>query len=351
MTTTGDQNLLQPLYLMGGKSLWTKELEVALLNGNVDLIVHSLKDMPTCLPSGCQIGAIIEREDPRDALVIRNDLPFRTLKDLPPGSVIGTSSVRRVAQLRRRYPHLAFQDIRGNLNTRFKKLDAADSPYTAIILAVAGLVRLGCADRISSYLEPPELFHAVGQGAIGIEIRSPLEFKPDETEPETLLRERSLMVQELVKSLEDWRTALRCEAERALLNRLEGGCSVPVGVNTILVDLPMPCPWAPKARLTLTGVVTSVDGKEEVQRESSFDICGPQDARRLGVQLADQLFKHGAWKILQELDEVKKSDPDESRIAAATIDCPTTLQVAAPANSARTIVGSNEDYSLVTVPS
>lgn len=358
MSTSGDENLLKPLYLLGGKSVWTKELEFNLLNGSIDLIVHSLKDVPTTLPAGCELASILLREDPRDALIIRNGLPFTNLSQLPAGSIIGTSSVRRVAQLRRRFPNLAFQDIRGNLQTRFKKLDAPDSPYTGIILAVAGLKRIGLADRITSYLEPPDLYHAVGQGAIGIEIRTPPEIKPNETMEETVARERAMTVRKLVKSLEDWRTALICEAERALLRRLEGGCSVPVGVNCTLMDLPMPCPWAPKARLTLTGVVTSVDGLAEVRREAWLDVCGPKDAAHLGVALADELFRDGADKILEQLNSVKKLDleddaandsrkassdaPNVSRIAA--LESQSRFVIAAPANSSRTDIGSNQDY-------
>jgi hydroxymethylbilane synthase len=244
---------------------------------------------------------------------------------------------------------------RGNLQTRFKKLDASDSPYTGIILAVAGLKRIGLAERITSYLEPPDLYHAVGQGAIGIEIRTPPEIKLNETVEETILRERATTVRRLVKSLEDWRTALSCEAERALLRRLEGGCSVPVGVTSSLVDLPMPCPWAPKARLTLTGVVTSVDGLEEVRKEAWLDVCGPKDAAHLGTALADELFRDGADKILDQLNSVKKLDLEEeaasestsgssnpSRIA--TLESQSHFVIAAPANSSRTDIGSNQDY-------
>ena len=354
MSTSGDENLLKPLYLLGGKSVWTKELEFNLLNGSIDLIVHSLKDVPTTLPAGCELASVMLREDPRDALIIRTGLPFSNLSQLPAGSIIGTSSVRRVAQLRRRFPNLAFQDIRGNLQTHFRKLDAPDSPYTGIILAVAGLKRIGLSERITSYLEPPDLYHAVGQGAIGIEIRTPPEIKLNETVEETVLRERAMTVRKLVKSLEDWRTAFSCEAERALLRRLEGGCSVPVGVRSSLVDLPMPCPWAPKARLTLTGVVTSVDGLEEVQKEAWLDVCGPKDAAHLGTALADELFRDGADKILDQLNCVKKLDLEEdvangeqgsanpSRIA--NLESQSHFLIAAPANSSRTDVGSNQDY-------
>ncbi|CAH7681124.1 porphobilinogen deaminase [Phakopsora pachyrhizi] len=361
MTTTGDQNLSRPLYLMGGKSLWTKELEFELLEGRIDLIVHSLKDMPTTLPEGCELGAILEREDPRDALVVRSDLPFKSLSELPEGSVVGTSSVRRVAQLRRRYPQLEFQDIRGNLNTRFRKLDAPDSPYTAIVLATAGLKRLGCGDRITSFLEAPDLYYAVGQGAIGIEIRTPSLASLNESEEERMIRERSMMVKQFVKSLEDWRTSLRCEAERSLLRTLEGGCSVPVGVSSSIYDLIMPCPWAPRARITMTGVVTSVDGKEEVMITQSMDVCGTKDSKRLGISLADQLLKSGAQSILEELNSIKSQFPPTSgtpdslssqnrvktRIEAAEESIGHSI-IAQPADSARTAIGSNADSIILS---
>ncbi|KAH9819162.1 porphobilinogen deaminase, dipyromethane cofactor binding domain-containing protein [Melampsora americana] len=349
MSTAGDQNQGRPLYLMGGKSLWTKELEVALLEGSVDLIVHSLKDMPTSLPPGCELGAILEREDPRDALVIRRDLPFRSLNELPAGSVIGTSSVRRVAQLRRRFPQLKFQDIRGNLNTRFRKLDAPDSPYTGIILAVAGLNRLECADRISSYLSPPELYYAVGQGAIGIEIRG----RAEDVEVTPIAAQRTETVRQLVKSLEHLPTALVCHAERSLLRTLEGGCSVPVGVTSTLVPLPMPCQWAPQARLTLTGVVTSVDGTKEVTVTKTADIYGAKDSIKLGCDLAVELLEAGADEILDELNVVKEAAGDGteeaeiSRIGA--VEAKTHIQIAAPADSERTMIGANETHSAIFI--
>lgn len=242
---------------------------------------------------------------------------------------------------------------RGNLNTRFRKLDAPDSPYTGIILAVAGLNRLDFADRISAYLSPPELYHAVGQGAIGIEIRSQCSANEVPDSPEAIARQaQTATVRRLVKSLEHWPTALVCHAERALLRTLEGGCSVPVGVTSQLVDLPMPCPWAPKARLTLTGVVTSVNGLQEVVVTQSADICGSQDAVRLGCQLAARLLKSGAAAILEELNQVKAAEGDgeaPSRIAA--IEAKSHVHIAAPANSERTTVGANESHiSMVGVP-
>ena len=144
MSTLGDLNLKAPLCVIGGegRAIWTKELEVALMAGAVDAIVHSLKDVPTTMPEGTELAAILEREDPRDALVVKQGLPYKSLDEMPKGSVIGTSSVRRVALLRRSYPHLMFSDVRGNINTRLAKLDANDGPYTALVLAAAGLKRM-----------------------------------------------------------------------------------------------------------------------------------------------------------------------------------------------------------------
>ncbi|SJX61212.1 related to HEM3-porphobilinogen deaminase [Sporisorium reilianum f. sp. reilianum] len=231
MSTAGDQNLRSPLYVIGGegKAIWTKELEVALEQGAVDAIVHCLKDVPTALPKGLELAAILEREDPRDALVVKAGLPYKVLDELPVGSVIGTSSVRRVAQLRRRYPHLVFSDVRGNINTRLAKLDAPNGPYTALILAAAGLVRLNLHSRITAFLSSPVLLHSVGQGSLAIEVRTP----PEGADPTT---NRDARIRELIRSIGDWRATFRNEAERALLRELEGGCSIPVGVETRFDD-------------------------------------------------------------------------------------------------------------------
>lgn len=231
MTTAGDQNLVSPLYVIGGegRAIWTKELEVALAAGAVDAIVHSLKDVPTTLPDGLVLGAILEREDPRDALIIKQGLPYKTLDELPPGSVIGTSSVRRVAQLRRRYPELVFSDVRGNLNTRLAKLDSANGPYTALILAAAGLIRLNLAARITAFLSAPVLMHSVGQGSLTIEVRRP---PPGATPADN----RDARILAMVQSIGDWRATWRQEAERSLLRELEGGCSIPVGVESFFDD-------------------------------------------------------------------------------------------------------------------
>ncbi|GAC97126.1 porphobilinogen deaminase [Pseudozyma hubeiensis SY62] len=231
MSTAGDQNLRSPLYVIGGegKAIWTKELEVALEQGGVDAIVHCLKDVPTALPNGLELAAVLEREDPRDALVVKAGLPYKVLDELPVGSVIGTSSVRRVAQLRRRYPHLVFSDVRGNINTRLAKLDAPNGPYTALILAAAGLIRLNMHARITAFLSSPVLLHSVGQGSLAIEVRTP----PEGADPTT---NRDARIRELIRSIGDWRATFRAEAERALLRELEGGCSIPVGVETRFDD-------------------------------------------------------------------------------------------------------------------
>ncbi|GAA6015093.1 hypothetical protein JCM10207_008728 [Rhodosporidiobolus poonsookiae] len=220
MTTLGDNVLTQPLYTFGGKALWTKELEVCLLEGSVDAIVHCLKDIPTEFPPGCELGAVMEREDPSDALVVREGLPYTSLEELPEGSVIGTSSVRRVAQLRRMFPGFKFADVRGNVGTRLKKLDDPNNSYTALILASAGLIRLGLGHRITQSVTSPFLYHAVGQGALGLEIRA--------NDPRATA---------MIGSLECWKTSWRTRAERMMLRILEGGCSVPVGCETKITEV------------------------------------------------------------------------------------------------------------------
>lgn len=171
MSTVGDNVLDKALSKIGEKSLFTKELEVALEKKDVDFVVHSMKDLPTTLPPGMVIGAVLEREDPRDAVIIKNSLTSKSLAELAQGSVIGTSSLRRAAQLRSAFPGLVFQDVRGNLNTRLRKLDDPEGPYSALILAVAGVVRMGWAERISQHLDSDLCLHAVGQGALAVECR------------------------------------------------------------------------------------------------------------------------------------------------------------------------------------
>lgn len=171
MSTVGDNVLDKALSKIGEKSLFTKELEVALEKKDVDFVVHSMKDLPTTLPPGMVIGAVLEREDPRDAVIIKSSLTCKSLGELPTGSVIGTSSLRRAAQLRSAFPGLVFQDVRGNLNTRLRKLDDPAGPYSALILAVAGVQRMGWAERISQHLDSDLCLHAVGQGALAVECR------------------------------------------------------------------------------------------------------------------------------------------------------------------------------------
>ncbi|EKM83666.1 hypothetical protein AGABI1DRAFT_110307 [Agaricus bisporus var. burnettii JB137-S8] len=282
MSTAGDKNQSQALYLLGGKALWTKELEVALQDGTVDILVHSLKDVPTTLPSGFQLGAILEREDPADSLVVKQGKPWKSLDDLPDGSVVGTSSVRRVAQLKRKFPKLQFSDVRGNLNTRLAKLDDPNGPYAALVLAKAGLVRLGMGGRITADLTPPILFHAVSQGALGVEVRS------DDKE-----------AIELCKILTHQETEWNCLAERACLRVLEGGCSVPVGVASSLK-------WENEKQeaglLTLTGAVTSIDGQEHVEHTLKEKVSNAEGAEQVGAKLAGILLETGAKKILDSIN-------------------------------------------------
>jgi hydroxymethylbilane synthase len=291
MSTAGDKNQSQALYLLGGKALWTKELEVALKERDVDMLIHSLKDVPTTLPDGCILSAILEREDPVDSLVVKQGEKWKTIDDLPSGSVVGTSSIRRVAQLKRRYPDLKFLDVRGNLNTRLAKLDAADGPYAALILAKAGLVRVGMGNRVSSDISPPTLFHAVSQGALAIEVRS------DDTE-----------AIELCKKLTHRETSWKCSAERSCLRVLEGGCSVPVGVASELVV------QQGGEVLTLTGCVTAVDGKEHVEHTLSEVVKCVEDAEKVGAKLARILMETGAKKILDDINVDRDRRVSEAKI-------------------------------------
>jgi hydroxymethylbilane synthase len=276
MATQGDKILDVALAKIGDKGLFTKELEVGMLNRDTDMAVHSLKDLPTNLPEGLMLGCVSEREDPADALVVHEKHKDKQLDTLPPGAVIGTSSLRRLAQLRHHFPHFEFKDIRGNLNTRLQKLDEGN--YDAIILAVAGLKRLDMSDRIHQVIPAELSLHAVGQGALGIECR--------EGDSEIL---------NLIKALEHTPTAQRCYAERAFLRELEGGCQVPIGVNTQIEG----------DQLTLKGMVASLDG----QRLIKDTVTGAAtDAEQLGVQLAGKLKQQGAQEILDQIfAEIQRS--------------------------------------------
>jgi hydroxymethylbilane synthase len=269
MSTQGDKILDVALSKIGDKGLFTKELELGMLNNDIDLAVHSLKDLPTRLPDGLVLGSVTERENPADALVVHPNHQDKQIDTLPEGAVVGTSSLRRLAQLRHHFPHLTFKDIRGNLNTRMAKLDAGE--YDAIILAVAGLKRLGMGDRIHQILPSEVSLHAVGQGALGIECRG------DDTE-----------ILELLKALEHTPTAQRCYAERAFLRQLEGGCQVPIGVNTTIEG----------DTLTLTGIVASVDGQRLVKDTVSGKAS---EAEQIGNELAGRMRQQGAQEILEEI--------------------------------------------------
>lgn len=269
MSTQGDKILDVALAKIGDKGLFTKELELGMINQETDFAVHSLKDLPTKLPEGLVLGCVTERENPADALVVHEKFKDKQLETLPEGAVVGTSSLRRLAQLRHRYPYLTFKDIRGNLNTRLAKLDAGE--FDAIILAVAGLQRLGMGSRIHQVIPAEISLHAVGQGALGIECRA------DDTE-----------VLSLIKVLEHIPTAQRCYAERAFLRELEGGCQVPIGVNTVIEG----------EQLTLTGVVASLDGKTLVKDTIAGNAT---EAEQMGTQLAHKLREQGAAEILAEI--------------------------------------------------
>jgi len=246
MATLGDKVLDKALSQIGEKSLFTKELEVALDVGEVDLVVHSLKDLPTSLPPGMVIGAVLERHDPRDAVLVQQGLGAHTLAELAEGAVVGTSSLRRAAQLRAAFPHLRFQDVRGNLNTRLRKLDDPSGPYSALVLAVAGVERMGWGSRVEEVLEEDVCMHAVGQGALAVECR--------QEDRETL---------RLLAPLHHRETVLATIAERAFMKTLEGGCSVPVAVVSEVRE----------GGVTLRGGVWSLDGATAIKGENkvTFD--------------------------------------------------------------------------------
>ncbi|KHN98401.1 porphobilinogen deaminase [Metarhizium album ARSEF 1941] len=282
-TTTGDRDQNTALYNFGGKGLWTTQLEEKLAAHEVDMVVHSLKDMPTTLPPDCALGAVTKREDPRDVLVLKTALAdtgrLKTLADLPDGSVIGTSSIRRIAQLARRYPALRFKDVRGNIQTRLRKLDD-DPELSAIVLAAAGLLRMGLGGRISQYLDVDNggILHAVGQGALGVECRA----GDDE-------------VLRALAEIEHRDTMLACVAERSLMRELEGGCSVPIGAETKWVD----------GKLRFRATVVSVNGKEGVDADVLETVTSEEEATELGKRVARDLVSRGADKILDAINKAR----------------------------------------------
>ncbi|MGY6530618.1 MAG: hydroxymethylbilane synthase [Cyanobacterium sp.] len=266
MSTQGDKILDVALAKIGDKGLFTKELELGMINKEVDFAVHSLKDLPTNLPDGLMLGCVTKRVNPADALVVNEKHKDKQLDTLPEGAVIGTSSLRRLAQLRHHYPHLTFKDVRGNVNTRLAKLDAGE--YDAIILAVAGLERLDMGDRIHQVIPSEISLHAVGQGALGIECR---------TGDEAVL--------EIIKAIQDQDTLDCTLAERSFLRVLEGGCQVPIGVNTSIEG----------NQLTLVGMVASLDGQQLLKDSVTGDRT---NAEKIGQELAEKLKSQGAGEIL-----------------------------------------------------
>ncbi|KAB8270587.1 porphobilinogen deaminase, dipyromethane cofactor binding domain-containing protein [Aspergillus minisclerotigenes] len=278
LRTLGDRDQLTALYNFGAKSLWTTELEEKLNAGELDVIVHCLKDMPTSLPDSCELAAIPPRDDPRDALIVKAGLPYTSLKSLPEGAVVGTSSVRRSAQLRRLYPHLRFANLRGNVETRLAKVDNSDSEYTCMVMSAAGLERVGLEHRISQYLGSKDggILHAVGQGALGLEIR-----KGDRK------------MQELLGQLADQHSTLACLAERSLMRTLEGGCSVPIGVET---------EWISAGDLSIHAIVVSLDGTKSVEDTIVSNVKTVEEATALGKELAARLVKAGAGEILNNIN-------------------------------------------------
>ncbi len=266
MSTRGDRILDSPLAKVGGKGLFVKELEQAMLEGRADIAVHSMKDVPVTLPEGLALAVVLEREDPRDAFVSNR---FDTFAALPQGAVVGTSSLRRQCQIRALRPDLDIRDLRGNVNTRLDKLDAGE--FDAIILACAGLRRLGFESRIAETLGPEVILPAIGQGAIGIECRSD-----------------DAAVRALIEPLGDARTATRVRAERALNARLEGGCQVPIGGYAEFEH----------GVVVLRGLVGRPDGSEIVHGVISGRA---EDAEELGEVLAADLLGRGAADILAEV--------------------------------------------------
>ena len=271
--TSGDTNN-DPLSVIGGKGVFTKELEEALLDSRIDIAVHSLKDLPTIIPEGLTIAAICKREDPRDALVLHRKLQGSqaSLLSLPQGAAIGTSSPRRLAQLQHLRDDLIIKDLRGNVDTRLRKLD--EGQYDALVLACAGLRRLGLEDRISAALPPTEMLPAVGQGALGIETRA---------DSETIAA---------VSKLDHKFTRLACTAERAFLRSLGGGCQLPIAAHAVVRE----------KRIRLDGLVADPQGHRVVRDRISGSL---DEAEQLGTELGERLLERGAGELLAETQEIK----------------------------------------------
>lgn len=275
MTTKGDIWLDTPLAKIGGKGLFVKELEVAMLEDRADIAVHSMKDLPVDFPPGLDLEVICPREDPRDAFVSNT---YATLSELPQGAIVGTSSLRRQCQLKAKRPDLDIRDLRGNVNTRLRKLD--EGQYDAIILAAAGLIRLKMSERIAQTIEPEEMLPANGQGAVGIECRI-----NDEN------------IKALLAPLECNTTRIRVLTERAMNKALEGGCQVPIASYSVIST--------DGKEVHLRGLVGAVDGSEIIESE----ITGPiEQGEVLGHTLAQELLSRGADRILQQVYATANAD-------------------------------------------
>jgi hydroxymethylbilane synthase len=325
----GDTNKTTDLHTLAstGKSLWTEDLEVELREGRVDVIVHSMKDVPTQVASEFAVAAIGARDEPRDAVVMSTTNQakgWRLLKDLPEGGVVGTSSVRRAAMVRRTYPHLVIQDVRGNVGTRLRKLDDESLGFDALVLAGAGVQRLGLGDRVSSWLGSEEgVLHAVGQGALGVEWRAGDEWVAQ-------------LLEGIGRGKESRRVRWECVAERSLLRALEGGCSVPVGVQCAWEDARLsedasaadgedyqhqhtdtenagyenddaiPAPTVPETAtdggvLTLRAMVVSLDGKECVEGLRRGFVGSDREAEEVAMGMYGSLVEGGAERILKKI--------------------------------------------------
>lgn len=269
MTTKGDKILNAPLAKIGGKGLFTKELETAMLEGEIDIAVHSLKDMPVVVPEGLVITAITQRADPGDAFVSSK---YESFQQLPAGAKVGTSSLRRKAQLLHARPDLQIEDLRGNVNTRLRKME--EENFDGIILACAGLKRLGFGDKIRQVLPQTMCLPAVGQGALAIECR--------QADKET---------RELLEFLNDKCTRLCTEAERGFLATVEGGCQVPVGVHAVSAE----------AGIRVEAVIASLDGSTLLRDALEAEIKDAQEARAVGVNLAEKLLARGGREILRSI--------------------------------------------------
>lgn len=277
IVTKGDKILDVPLAQVGGKGLFVKEIEDALLDGRADIAVHSMKDVPTELPAGLHLAVICEREDPRDAWFSRNGTPLR---DTPQGARVGTSSLRRQTQLRALRPDLVFENLRGNVDTRLRKLE--EGQYDAIVLAAAGVKRLGFAGRVTEYLPTEVTLPAIGQGAVGIECR-----RTD--------RDTNALIAPL-RHPATWTAVL---AERAFLATLQGGCQVPIAAFAELQD----------GQVHLRGLVGSLDGQTVI---GGSRVGSPVDAESMGIELAEELLDRGAREILEEVYLYQAPSPQET---------------------------------------